>query len=123
METTDASSIDVPVRSAWRGLIDEIKLVRGCEDTRCYGFPPGYPRVLSFDHRPGVEKLFEISQVPRRRRTGAHVPVRGTGGSVAAPQRVTWAETIAEIEKCDVVCKNCHEVRNTERDSSAATRP
>lgn len=49
------------------------------------------PIVLEFDHRPGVEKKYEIGDVFRR---------------------CLSIETIArEIEKCDVRCANCHRRR------------
>ena|SRR6478736_4800983 len=54
------------------------------------------PRVLEFDHRPGVEKKFEIG--------------RAVGGSTRS-----WALILTEIAKCDIVCSNCHRVRTLER--------
>ena len=107
----------VPPKTAWRRTLDEIKLSRGCEETRCAGYPRGYPRALSFDHRPepGVLKLFEISQAITGGRTGTFV--RRSADGVNSVEKVTWKAILAEIEKCDVVCKNCHEVRNTERDA------
>ena len=39
----------------------------------------------------------------------------GTGGSREILRGLTWQDIVAEIEKCDVVCKNWHEVRNTKR--------
>lgn len=70
---------------------------------------------MTFDHRLGVVKLFEISQGVRGKvRTGRHVRA-GTGGTREVLQKVTWLDIFAEIDKCEVVCKNCHEVRNTER--------
>lgn len=104
-----------PPKSAWSATVAQMKLDTGCEDPRCAGYPRNYPRVLSFDHRPGVEKLFEISQaVSGKARSGRFVRP-GTGGSKGVLRKVTWQDILAEIEKCDVVCKNCHEVRNTER--------
>lgn len=45
--------------------------------------------AMQFDHRPGVRKLFEISKAGNRKRESI----------------------LLEIEKCDVVCANCHAVR------------
>jgi hypothetical protein len=121
MEQGEPGHDVAPPRSGWRKTLDEIKLRRGCEDQRCAGYPRGYPRVLSFDHRPepGVVKLFEISQAIRGQgRTGRLV--RPGAGGVNTIETITWPVILAEIEKCDVVCKNCHEVRNTERDQGRA---
>jgi hypothetical protein len=105
----------VPPKSAWRRTLDEIKLSRGCEDERCAGYPPGYARALSFDHRPGATKLFELSQAVSGGRTGRFV--RSGASGVNTPRgKITWEAILAEIEKCEVVCKNCHEVRNTDRE-------
>jgi hypothetical protein len=72
--------------------------------------------VLSFDHRSDEVKLFEISQALRGRiRTGRHLRPHSTGGSEEVLRAITWQDIVAEIRKCDVVCKNCHEVRNTRR--------
>jgi hypothetical protein len=54
-------------------------------------------RVLDFDHRPGVEKIEAIAVLVMRQ---------------APLQRV-----LAEIEKCDVRCANCHRRRTAERGS------
>jgi hypothetical protein len=107
---------EIPPKSAWARTVAQIKLDRGCEDPRCAGYPRGISRALTFDHRPGVVKLFEISQgVQGKLRTGSHVAVGGTGGIREVLRRLTWQDILDEIDKCDVVCKNCHEVRNTER--------
>ena len=68
-----------------RALIDQIKVDRGCADC-------GYHEhacALDFDHREPSGKLFTIAE-------GSH-----------------WNldRLLAEIEKCDVVCANCHRVR------------
>ena len=53
-----------------------------------------HPEALDFDHRPGVNKLFNIGEKV---------------GSYSLDK--IWAE----IAKCDVVCRNCHAVRTAER--------
>jgi hypothetical protein len=104
-----------PPRSAWRRMLNEIKLRRGCEDPRCAGYPEDCPRALSFDHG-GMLKLFELSQaVKGSGRTGRFLRTGPSG--IKTKERITWQLILAEIEKCDVVCKNCHEVRNSERDT------
>lgn len=54
------------------------------------------PFVMDFDHRIGVNKLFNISEI---------VTKRGC--------TVTMLK--AEIAKCDVVCANCHRMRTHSR--------
>lgn len=49
---------------------------------------------MQWDHRPGSEKLGEISGDFRSR---------------------TRAEILAEIAKCDLVCANCHAIRTFSR--------
>ncbi|MGP6177030.1 hypothetical protein ACTU6U_06995 [Microbacterium sp. A196] len=56
------------------------------------------PIVLEFDHLPGVEKRFNISTA-----------VTGSTRS--------WALILSEIEKCEVVCANCHRRRTAKRAS------
>ncbi len=70
--------------------VTAIKLERGCIDC-------GYrtdPAALEFDHLPGCEKLFSISQ----------------GCTTRSLEKV-----LAEIEKCEVVCANCHAIRTVTR--------
>ena len=74
-----------------QAVIHEIKMARGCADC---GYR-GHPVALDFDHRPGVDKLFTIGQDARRK----------------------WSEIEAEIEKCDVVCSNCHRIRTYRRNN------
>jgi hypothetical protein len=64
-----------------------------------------------------MAKLFEISQAINGGRTGTFVRPGASG--VNTRERITWQMILDEIKKCDVVCKNCHEVRNTERDAAA----
>lgn len=54
------------------------------------------PRVLQFDHRPGVEKRFSIASA--------------VGNSTRS-----WALIQTEIDKCDIVCANCHIIRTATR--------
>ncbi|MBV9355569.1 MAG: hypothetical protein JO023_08575 [Chloroflexi bacterium] len=48
------------------------------------------PYVMDFDHVRG-EKLMNLSRL----RTG----------------RLAWARILAEVDKCEVVCANCHRIR------------
>ena len=54
------------------------------------------PRVLEFDHLPGFEKKFNIS--------------RAVAGSTRS-----WKLILEEINKCEVLCSNCHKIRTQVR--------
>jgi hypothetical protein len=71
-------------RLARRKQLDEMKLSIGCVDCNYNK----HPAALQWDHRPGKEKLFDISQNPMRR----------------------WSKMLIEIDKCDVRCANCHAI-------------
>lgn len=73
-----------------RQKINLIKLERGCYDC---GLLPTDPSILEFDHVSG-EKIFGI---------GAKMKSFGLGA------------TLREIDKCQVVCANCHRVRTSHR--------
>lgn len=76
-------------RAKTREFIHAMKAVPCMDCGRTYP-----PCVMDFDHRPGEVKLFDISQYP--------------SGSSEATLR-------AEIDKCDVVCSNCHRMRSWTR--------
>lgn len=68
------------------------KLIRKAKDRPCADCGVRYPfYVMDFDHRPGEKKLFNIG------RDGL------TDQSADSVRR--------EIDKCDVVCSNCHRAR------------
>ena len=67
----------------------KIKMEKGCVD--CGYADSGYS--LQFDHLPEHEKLYEIS------RMSGHAK----------------ANILKEIEKCEVVCGNCHALRTEKR--------
>lgn len=54
------------------------------------------PMVLEFDHLPGSVKKFDVA--------------RAVAGSTRS-----WLAIQAEIDKCDVVCANCHRIRTARR--------
>ena len=54
---------------------------------------------LQFDHLPEHEKLYEVS------RMAGHSKVK----------------ILKEIEKCEVVCANCHALRTVERNNQRRT--
>ena len=70
-----------------RDLINKIKTDRGC--VVC-GYS-AHPAALDFNHVRG-EKLFNVSQDPK----------------------VAKEKLLAEIDKCDVLCANCHRVHTYE---------
>jgi len=72
-----------------RQMVREIKEARSCVDC---GYD-GHFAAKQFDHLPGQIKMFEVSQVER-----------------ASKQRI-----LDEIDKCEVVCANCHAIRTYER--------
>ena len=51
------------------------------------------PECMDWTHKPGTEKLFQISQ----------------------GHKYTWPEVEAEIAKCELVCANCHRIRTRNR--------
>lgn len=77
-------------KRALREKLNAIKLARGCIDC---GYR-AHPAALHFDHRPGVEKLGQVSDLMSKR---------------------GWDVTLAEVDKCDVRCANCHAVKTVER--------
>lgn len=79
-------------RSFIQGKIDEFKRGKPCMD--CGGVFPTY--VMDFDHLS--DKLFNI-------------------GGVAG--KVSWEKVLQEIEKCELVCANCHRIRTHDRKSKA----
>lgn len=78
-------------RSLVRKYMQEYKQSRGCMD--CKNMYPYW--ILQFDHRPGTEKLGTI------------------GGNFISLHSFDVVK--AEIEKCDVVCANCHADRTHDR--------
>jgi len=69
------------IRKDRTALMQRIKAERGC--LYC---GTCHPLVLDFHHRNPADKSFTISQIPT-----TNIP-----------------KLLAEVEKCDVVCRNCH---------------
>lgn len=79
-----------------RDQVDAIKLARGCIDC-------GYAThavALDFDHLPGTEKVAHVSSMLTH----------------------SWERIMAEIDKCVVVCANCHRVRTFTRAGQGSFR-
>ena len=66
-------------------------LVAKAKDKPCADCDNSYPKaVMEFDHRPGTKKVDAVANLV------------GSGRKAAV---------LLEIEKCDVVCANCHRIR------------
>ena len=72
------------------------QIARDARKRPCLDCGVEYPwYVMEFDHRPGEVKLGEVTQF--------------------AKDAVAESRLLAEIEKCDVVCSNCHKERTYSR--------
>ena len=71
--------------------------------SECHDCGINDPRVLEFDHLPQFKKSFGIG--------------RAVGGSTRS-----WNSILKEIEKCEIVCANCHRIRTLERGSHKKSR-
>ena len=91
---TDAARVrELQARHRFRNFVRLMDYLATHPCTDC-GEPD--PVVLDFDHLPDSEKRFEI------------------GRAVNASTR-SWALILQEIEKCEVVCANCHRRRGARR--------
>lgn len=79
-------------RAAKRAYLDCIKTSRGCE--RC-GVSDLPARVFDFHHRARETKTIPMHRLPHD---------------------AGWARLETEIEKCDVLCANCHRLVEWERE-------
>ncbi len=79
-----------------RAKLDLLKLERGCYD--CGGMFPA--ESLDWDHLPGTIKELSISK--------------------AASLGQSLETILAEIDKCQCVCANCHRVRTRKRQTKNA---
>ena len=68
--------------------INDYKAARGCEDCGISDH-----RVLDLHHRHPAEKTATVSEVKAKR---------------------GWKMILSEMEKCDVLCANCHRIRHHE---------
>lgn len=84
-------------RGRTRRDVNEVRLLRlktaPCMD--CNGTFP--PEAMDFDHRPGEQKVANVSQMKDAR----------------------IKELTAELMKCDLVCSNCHRIRTASRRGAA----
>jgi hypothetical protein len=59
---------------------------------RCFVCGEDHPAKLQFHHRNPAEKLFCLSH----------------GSTLSKTKQISWAQIVAEINKCDLLCANCH---------------
>lgn len=77
-----------------RSYMKRRELVRQIKSRACADCGIQYPfYVMDFDHRQGETKEYELNRI----------------------DRMTKRALLREIEKCDVVCANCHRVRTYKR--------
>lgn len=77
-----------------RSYLKRRELIRGMKSRPCADCGIQYPYyVMDFDHREGETKEYELSRT----------------------ERMTIRAIMREIEKCDVVCANCHRERTHQR--------
>lgn len=69
-------------------ILDELKSVPCADCDKTYP-----PYVMDFDHRPGEVKCFHVAR-------GSRLPM---------------SMVLLEVQKCDVVCSNCHRIRTFNR--------
>jgi hypothetical protein len=85
-------------RAKNKAFITELKESNPCVD--CNNF---YPAVcMDFDHLPGIEKINNLSIMAN------------SGFSLEALQK--------EIDKCELVCANCHRIRSRDRQAAQVLR-
>lgn len=91
--TTERLRVRIQVRE-YRQKLKEI--VRQLKDKPCTDCGTRYPHyVMDFDHRPGEQKVCNLTMATRR--------------------PLSEAQIRCEVAKCDVVCSNCHRERTHRR--------
>lgn len=80
-----------PSRDRKHVFINSYKTNKPCVDCgKCFN-----PWQMDFDHLPNKQKKFKISK--------------------AATTKVSFEEILQEIDKCELVCVNCHRIRTEKR--------
>lgn len=82
-----------------RVLLSSLKVGKSCADCAWECTEANY-QAFDWDHRPGVVKVFAISQAHR------------------TPRR-SREEILAEVAKCDLRCRNCHAIVTHQRRQEA----
>lgn len=82
--------------------------IQAFKDVPCKDCFRRFPAVcMDFDHREPKKKKFSLAQA-----AGYFKSHRG---------EVAMRRILAEIQKCDVVCANCHRIRTSGRDARIRT--
>lgn len=84
-------SVNIAAKKRMRKRVADYKAERGCEDCGTTD-----PRVLDLHHRDGEEKIMAVSQMLSRR---------------------SWSSVKAEMDKCRVLCANCHRIEHSTNES------
>ena len=82
---------DVLTKRDKKLIVNQVKQETPCAD--CSEYYPHY--VMDFDHRTDVVKVAAVSAMLN--------------------MSFTWADIESEMDKCDLVCANCHRIRTHER--------
>ena len=90
-EAAHPGSRDLAIQKLRKGRTDRINAIKNVPCHDCGKRYPPY--VMDFDHRPDTLKRKYISQMRTDR----------------------WEDVLVEIDKCDVVCANCHRMRTWKR--------
>lgn len=69
-------------------------LLQYLSDKQCVDCSDNRPVVLQFDHRDPEQKEYQISRMLRSYK---------------------WETILKEIDKCDIVCANCHAIRTAKQ--------
>lgn len=85
-------------RLAVKGKYEALKIGRPCVD--CGGI--FHHAAMQFDHLPGSVKVDDLANLKIR---------------------CAWKKILSEIQKCELVCANCHAVRTFERRQQAVAQP
>lgn len=76
-------------RQKRRSMVNAIKEERGCMDCGTH-----HPAVLDFHHKEGLNGNIK-NRVSRM-----------------VSENASWQRILEQIEKCDVLCANCHRIRH-----------
>lgn len=76
-----------------RKLMNRQNIFDYMKDKKCYNCNESHIACLQFDHRDGVQKRF----------------------NVADATSYGWSTILKEIEKCDILCANCHHKRTAKQ--------
>lgn len=100
MATSSASV--AKTRRKRKQIVDRFKNERGCQECG-----ERHPAVLDLHHRDGEEKHEMLRLTPGKR--------RGT----RSWRDLSFAAIEAELQKCDVLCSNCHRILTASRRAAA----